>query len=447
MIAFVGHRLTLSLAAGLVFAAAASTALAQTGEPNKLTVATWGGAYGQSQGEAFFEPFAKETGIRIEAITYDGSLAVLRRRLSEAVSPWDVIDASPAAVAALCEEGLLEKIDPSILIAGEDGQRAADDFLAGGLQPCGIGSVAWSAVVAFDRRAFKTAPSKIADLLDLQKLPGKRALPRGPRYTLEFALMADGVPADAVYRELETEAGVERAFTALDKIKPQIVWWDHAKKPVLWLGEQKAAMAIAFNGRIFGAVAAGGDHVGVVWDGQIYELDQWAIPSKAANKADARRFIAYATTPERLAEQARWIAYGPVRKSAVALVGRHATVDIDMAPYLPTAPENLGNALQFDEGWWTKHGPALTRRFEEWAGPEIVEAAPPKEETEREAPPAPVSDPNAEAAPVDDPNAVAAPPPEDDEPEEEPASEPDPEDDLEDDRDEDAPDGPTDPEE
>ena len=73
---------------------------------------------------------------------------------------------------------------------------------AGGLTSCGVASVAWSTAIAFDRQAFtKAQPSQIADLLDVKRFPGKRALPNGPRYTLELALLADGVdPAERLYR-------------------------------------------------------------------------------------------------------------------------------------------------------------------------------------------------------------------------------------------------------
>ena len=43
-------------------------------------------------------------------------------------------------------------------------------------------------------------PQSWADFWDTEKFPGKRGLRRGPKYTLEFALMADGVPPAEVYQ-------------------------------------------------------------------------------------------------------------------------------------------------------------------------------------------------------------------------------------------------------
>ena len=327
-----------------------------------LAIASWGGAYGQSQNVAYFEPFTKRTGIKIKAETYDGSLASIKAKLGD----FDVVDLSPVTLDTLCREGLLEKIDSSMLEAGPGGEGAEADYLAGALPPCGIASTAWATAIAFDRHAFaKAKPTQIADLLDLKRLPGKRALPNGPRYTLEFALLADGVAPADVYRELGTSEGVDRAFAALDKIKPEILWWDNAQDALTWLTQKKASMAAAYSGRIF-RTALGARHLEVLWDGQIYDLDLWVIPKDAKNKEDAKRFIAFASTPGQMAIQAELIAYGPMRKSAIELVGKHPTIDIDVKAYLPTAPANFAKALQFNEAWWGQHGAELAKRFQAW---------------------------------------------------------------------------------
>jgi putative spermidine/putrescine transport system substrate-binding protein len=332
-----------------------------------LSIATWGGAYGQSQEIAYFEPFTKKTGIKITTETYDGTLAAIKDKIGGSSSPFDVVDLSPGALDALCRDGLLETMESSMLGSGPSGQSADDDFIAGALTSCGVASVAWSTAIAFDRQAFaKAQPAKIADLLDTQHFPGKRALPNSPRYTLELVLLADGVEPGDVYAQLGTPAGADRAFAALDKIKADILWWDKAENPIAWLTEKKAAMAVGYSGRIFRAVVGARQRVGVLGDGHIYDLDLWAIPKAAANKDDARRFITFATEPAQMAAQAELIAYGPMRKSAIALVGKHPRIDIEMKTYLPTAPDNFRKALKFDEVWWGEHGEELGKRFQAW---------------------------------------------------------------------------------
>jgi putative spermidine/putrescine transport system substrate-binding protein len=356
------RSLRLVLRASLL-AAALLPARAQAEGEATLAVASWGGAYGQSQEAAYFEPFAKKTGIKVRSETYDGSLAALKPMLATI----DVVDVSPAVLNKLCGDGLLEKLDSAMIEAAPDGKSAADDFIAGGLSDCGVASMAWATAIALDRQAFgKNQPSKIGDLLDLKRYPGKRALPKGARYTLELALMADGVEPSTVYSELATPQGADRAFAALDKIKPEIIWWDEAQDPIAWLTQKKASMAAGYSGRIFRAVLGARQRLDILWDGQIYDLDVWAVPKDAKNKDAAKNFIAFASLPGQMAMQSSLIAYGPMRKSAIELVGKHPSIDIAVKPYLPTAPNNFSKALRFDEAWWTEHGTALEARFNTW---------------------------------------------------------------------------------
>jgi putative spermidine/putrescine transport system substrate-binding protein len=342
-------------------------ALAATPRGTTLSITSWGGAYGQSQEIAYFEPFTKKTGVKITTETYDGTLAAIKAKIGGSTSPFDIVDLSQFALDMLCRDGLLETIDSAMLTAPPSGQSVSEDFLPGGINSCGVASVAWSTVIAFDRQAFaKARPAKIADLLDIQRFPGKRALPNGPRYTLELALLADGVEPANIYIELGTTAGADRAFAALDKIKPQILWWSKAEDAIAMLMQRKASMAAAFSGRIFRAAVGARQRIDELWDGQIYDLDLWAIPKGAANKDDAKRFITFATEPAQMAAQAELIAYGPMRKSAIALVGKHPSIDIEMKGFLPTAPDNFRKALKFDEVWWKDHGEALETRFKTW---------------------------------------------------------------------------------
>jgi putative spermidine/putrescine transport system substrate-binding protein len=372
--------LAVSLAASAGAMAEDTAAPAESG--GTLSIATWGGAYGQSQEIAYFEPFAKETGTTIATEIYDGTLAKIKEMIGSSESEVDVVDVSSATLGTLCSDGLLETIEASSLGAAPGGQSAEEDFFSGGISSCGVASVAWSTAIAFDRQAFaKGQPSQIADLLDLKRFPGKRALPNGPHYTLELALLADGVDPSNVYTELATPAGADRAFKALDKIKNDVYWWDTAQEPITWLLEKKAVMAAGYSGRIFRAAVGDRQRLGVIWDGQIYDLDLWAIPKRARNKEGAKRFITFATDPARLAAQAQLIAYGPMRKSAISLVGKHPVIDVEMKDFLPTAPDNFKKALQFDDAWWSAHGEELAKRFQEWRGPgdgkpPVVEAKP-----------------------------------------------------------------------
>src|SRR3546814_2888227 len=84
----------------------------------------------------------------------------------------------------------------------------------------------WSYVIGYDGdRIEGPGPRSWADFWDVKRFPGKRGMRKTPKYSLEFALLADGVPPDQVYPTLRTPAGIDRAFSKLDEIKPNVVWW------------------------------------------------------------------------------------------------------------------------------------------------------------------------------------------------------------------------------
>ena len=109
-------------------------------------------------------------------------------------------------------------------------------------------------------------------------------------------------------------------------------------------------MAAGYSGRIFRAAVGDSKRLGMIWDGQVYDLDLWAIPKGAKNKDGAKRFIVFASDPARLAAQAQLIAYGPMRKSALALVGKHPIIDVEMKDY------PADRARQFQEGAAIRRG-------------------------------------------------------------------------------------------
>jgi len=191
-----------------------------------ITIVSWGGGYTKSQIKAYHEPFTAKTGIAIQSEDYNGGLAEVKAQVEAGNVTWDLVDVELSDLVRGCDEGLLETIDLSILPPAPDGTPAAEDFLDGSLYECGVPTIVWSTIYAFDSTKFSGAkPATLVDFFDTKKFPGKRGMRKGPKPNLEFALMADGVPADKVYAVLGTDAGVDRAFAKLDTIKGDLLWW------------------------------------------------------------------------------------------------------------------------------------------------------------------------------------------------------------------------------
>ncbi len=334
--------------------------LTASAEPS-LTFVSWGGAYTRSQMLAFVQPFEKLHNMDINVLDYNGGLDELRRQSRSLNVKWDVIDMEPADALRGCREGLLLALDPKML-AASDGTSAADDFLPGSIQRCAIGTVVWSTVVAYDSDRFKhgLAPSTLHDFFDVKKFPGARGLRRTPKGNLEWALLSDGVKPGHVYPMLETEQGLTRAFSILDKLKPNIVWWDSGNQPPQLLKNRRVVMTSAYSGRIYNAMAENNPRLRMLWDHQIWNFDLLAIPKYSRHQQQALAFVRFATASPQLAEQARHIPYGPVRESALQ------RIDPALRRYLPTTPDNFRNAMQINAAWWSQHYKAINARFQQW---------------------------------------------------------------------------------
>ncbi|MFZ1660419.1 MAG: ABC transporter substrate-binding protein [Paracoccaceae bacterium] len=344
----------------------ALTGIASVASAADVTVMSWGGAYTTSQVEAYQKPFTAQTGINVISVDADNPAPAVKAQVEAGNVTTDVADVEYADAIRLCDEGLLEPIDPASLPAAPDGTAAADDFLPGALTDCAVATIVFSTVYAYDTTKFPEGPTTIADFFDLEKFPGKRAMRKGAKANLEMALMADGVPAADVYTTLATPEGVDRAFKMLDKIKKDTVWWEAGAQPPQLLADGEVAMTTAYNGRIFAAAVAEGKPFQTVWDGQVYEYDLFVVPKGAPNKDAAMEFVKFSTDTQRLADQAKWIAYGPARKSSSALVGKYNDGKTDMAPYMPTNPDNMKNALASSYEFWVDHDGELNEKFNAW---------------------------------------------------------------------------------
>ncbi len=331
-----------------------------------VTVMSWGGGYTTSQVEAYHKPFTAATGTAVVSVDSDNPAPAVKAMVEAGNVTVDVADVEYADAIRLCDDGMLEPIDAATLPAGADGTPAVDDFLPGALTECAVATIVFSTVFAYDTTKFPEGPTKIADFFDLEKFPGKRGMRKGAKANLEMALMADGVPAAEVYATLETPEGQDRAFAMLDKIKADTIWWEAGAQPPQLLADGEVAMTTAYNGRIFGAAVSEGKPFATVWDGQVYEYDLFVIPKGAPNKDAALEFVKFATSTQALADQAKWISYGPARKSSGPLVGMFNDGKTEMAPFMPTAAANLTNALGSSYEFWVDRDAELNERFNAW---------------------------------------------------------------------------------
>ena len=327
-----------------------------------LTVASWGGAYTNSQVEAYHKPFTAKTGIKITSADWGGTLGEISAQVKSGNVKWDVVDLEAAEALKGCEEGLLEKIDPSKLPAGADGTPAAKDFIPGMILPCAIGVIVYSNVVAYDKAKYgANGPKTLEDFFNVTKFPGKRGLKKDPSVTLEWALMADGVAVNDVYKVLGTPAGVDRAFKKLDTIKSSVVWWTAGAQPPQLLASGEVVMTHSWHGRIVDANVKEKKDFALVWDGQIQIPDLYAIIKGTKNLDAAQDFVRFASSSQPLADQAKYIPYAPTRNSSLALI----PASNPNKAYLPNAG-HPGRSMSTNSQFWMENQDDLNKKFAAW---------------------------------------------------------------------------------
>ncbi|MDH4557088.1 ABC transporter substrate-binding protein [Pseudomonas sp. BN417] len=318
-----------------------------------LTVVSFGGDNRQAQEKAFYRPFTAAFSAPVHAADYNGEMAKIKVMADTGQTTWDVVEVETPELLRGCSEGLFEPLDWSKL-----GKQ--DDFLPAAVSECGVGIFIWSTVLTYDASKLKGTPQGWADFWDLQKFPGKRGLRRGAKFTLEFALLADGVAQQDLYKVLASKEGVDRAFRKLDQIKSSIQWWEAGAQPLQWLASGDVVMTSAYNGRVTTAQKEGRPF-NIQWNGSLYDLDHWAIVKGSKKKEQAEQFIAFASKPEQQRQFVETIPYGPSNIHTIGLL------DAGTSKNLPTAPQNLENARATDTEFWIDHGEELEERFNAWA--------------------------------------------------------------------------------
>ncbi len=334
---------------------------------SSLTVVSWGGSYSKSQMRAYHEPWTAKTGTKILHEDKSGTgLAGIRSQVEANNVSWDLVDMLEGNAMIACDEGLIEEINyDEILAPAPDGTPASKDFL-GGLNGCFIPQIYYATLFAYNDEMFKgEKPSTIADIFDLEKFPGKRSLEKIPAGNLEWALMADGVAAKDIYDVLSTEEGVTRAFKKLDTIKDSVIWWEAGAQPPQLLSDKEVSIASGYNGRFFGAQVDEKQPFTIIWDGQLAEIDGWVVP-KGKLTPELKKYIRFITDTQRLADQSKYISYGPARKSSAPLVAKHADTGVDMKPHMPTSPANFTNPIIKNAEWWANNNDDMSERFNAW---------------------------------------------------------------------------------
>lgn len=337
-------------AAALAMPAIWSPARAQG---KRIVVRDDGGIYTKAYGAVFYRPFTEATGIQVVGVQANAEpTAQIKSMVDTKNYTWDMAKISWPAIALLTagpklylEKHGLES-DPVVAKIPEQYRN-----------PYGVATNVYSTVLAYRTDAFKgrKAPSSWADLWNVKEFPGRRAIRKHPFDTIEQALMASGVPTDAVY-----PCDLTRAFAALDRIKPSAdVWWTSGAQCEQLLTSGEVDLLPTWVSRAQGAQMAGAP-VEIVWNQGIWGADNWSILAGTPNADACREFIRFASDPKRMAKLVEYFPAGVTQPEAFDLIKP------EIAKNCPTYPANIKSGLKIDAKYWLDNQAAVIERYNAW---------------------------------------------------------------------------------
>jgi putative spermidine/putrescine transport system substrate-binding protein len=321
------------------------SAHAQAAGSGEVVVCTWGGTYTEAQRRFFFDPFERETGLRVRTVGVP-DIAKIRAMVQARAVEWDLVDAEGQMMLRLAADDMLERADFSVIPRG--------DLLPTATSEWGIGSVAYAYSLGWNSQKFPAGrqPRSWKDFFDTRAFPGRRAMYGQPVPVLEFALLADGVAPGALY-----PLDVDRAFRFLESRKDVVnVWYKSPAQIQTLLRGGEVDLIEGFSGRLIDLKKAGAD-VDWTFDHGAWMQSFWIVPKGAKNREGAMRLMAHYARPEPEAQFAELFPYGVPNRLAYQRMSKETLA------LLPTAPGNVERQIQVDAAWWAKNIDAVLKRW------------------------------------------------------------------------------------
>src|SRR5438128_1272417 len=174
------RRFLTTAAAGALATAALPGAVtrARAAGKNELVFVGFGGNYQDGQTKALFEPFEKETGIKVVQTT-GVDLAKLRAQVQSKNVEWDLISIPDRLRYTAVKDGLLSPLNYTMI--------NAKDIIPALVSEYAVGCVTIPMQLTYSTKAYPAgrAPQTWMDFWDPKKFPGPRGLYNAPTYILE----------------------------------------------------------------------------------------------------------------------------------------------------------------------------------------------------------------------------------------------------------------------
>jgi putative spermidine/putrescine transport system substrate-binding protein len=347
MMEMVTRRRTLQLL-GAASAAGLLNGSQARAEDRPFTFCSFGGALSATEKTAFMDPASKAFGVQIANVSPTNYAKIKAMVEAEAVE-WDLVDVGGQFIFQGRDQGLLEKMDFSIIDASNLDKAWVKDY--------GVFTSTGATVIAYNTNSFPAGkgPQSWKDFWNVKDFPGPRSLYSRFYYNYEAALLAAGVPRDQVYPA--TDEKVKQAFDKLREIKPSVkVWWTAGAQPTQLLSSGDVTMAAAWSGRVLDVIKEQAP-VQLTYKDAIAWGNAFVVPKGSPYREVAMKIINLAIGDKPQTALLALGTYGPVLASAAA------KATSEQAKLYVSHPSNLKDACIFSDEEVAKY---VTKYEDEW---------------------------------------------------------------------------------
>lgn len=255
----------------------------------QVIVRTPGGAYDDIMRRNVYDPFTKATGVQVTPVAATSAklLAMFKAKSVE----LDVIDTGDGQLLTLERMGALAPI-------AYDGWKYGDpnDVVPEVKRTHRVGNFVYATVLGYNREAFPDGkqPQGWAQFWDVAKFPGPRMLTdmAAGAPSLEFALLADGVPREKLY-----PIDLDRALAMMTRIRPHIrKFWDTGALSAQMVFDKEVLLGSIWNGRLQTVIDKGAP-LGMEWQENMIQVQAMGIFKDSPNMESAQRLIDFQMQP------------------------------------------------------------------------------------------------------------------------------------------------------
>ncbi|MDR2930835.1 MAG: extracellular solute-binding protein [Propionibacteriaceae bacterium] len=309
-----------------------------------------GGTAIEALSKGIFANFTKETGVPVKP-DFGQQQAKLRAAVEAKQVPWSL--AQVGFLPTQDKSVLLEKLDPSIVPLDLLQEGSYDEYT--------IEYGAFGLALTYSLHDFPNGgpqPSKMSDLFDTAKFPGKRCFMEDIRvgWVLEAAVQADGVAGKDIY-----PIDLDRAFNKLATIKDQTVWASSPAVLVQNFENGSCAMGIMSTGAALGMIEQDGFEAAINWNQGGYASSAWGIPLGAPNP-EAAQYLLKAILTDTAGQNLYTEAVASPIPTGLKNFDYSSIKDQSVLHYLPYS-DNIKDCTKRGSAWWLEHRDEITDRF------------------------------------------------------------------------------------